>query len=191
MENSLPFRHQLSSLDGVATAVSELSLTESKTKSNDSMYDSEENMYNTNKTDDGIYKTGGITGNSGTKGRTRSKDSKRKKKTKGSQQTKNVDLQVEGDQDTSNLNKIDANDWKKWSKKNVIDWVFDVLKKNDFENNEIESFIQNTFKKLHVNGKVLLVLKKHESSLKDFEQKIQNVSFGISVVLMNEIKELK
>ena len=31
LENSLPFRHQLSSLDGVAaTAVSELSLTESK-----------------------------------------------------------------------------------------------------------------------------------------------------------------
>ena len=62
---------------------------------------------------------------------------------------------------------------------------------NSFENNEIDLFLQNTFNKLNITGKILEKLKTSDDFWKKFEAQItKNGSFGMSVAIASAIQSL-
>ena len=89
------------------------------------------------------------------------------------------------------INELKVNNWKEWNKQEVIEWIEMILKENNFENDEIKAFINETFVKLRITGKILLKLKTNDAFWKQFQTNIEPVSFGIWIALSSEILNLK
>ena len=100
--------------------------------------------------------------------------------------------QIEGlEASTGNAIEIRVDNWKEWNKQEVIEWIETILKENNFENDEIEAFISETFVKLRITGKILFKLKTNDALWNQFQNKIEPVSFGIWIALSSEILSLK
>ena len=100
--------------------------------------------------------------------------------------------QIEGlEENATNGIELKVDNWKEWNKQKVIEWIETILRENNFENDAIETFINRTFIKLEITGKILLKLKTNDSLWSQFQIKIESVSFGIWVALSSEILNLK
>ena len=103
----------------------------------------------------------------------------------------NVQQEVRDEKDNANSDADDVDmNWQTWDKEEVKQWIKNVLIENNFEENEVISFINDTFDKLNITGKILEKLKTNQHFWKQFEKQIENQSFGISIAVTSAINNL-
>ena len=87
-------------------------------------------------------------------------------------------------------NDIDVSNWETWNSKTFNKYVEQLLIENNYEKNEIDDLMNKVLINLNVTGKVLKKLKENDILWNQFQNKIENHSFGIWIVISQSLQKL-
>ena len=77
---------------------------------------------------------------------------------------------------------LDITNWSNWNNLEVTKWIRHILNKKKFDSKEINSFINNTFENLNINGGVLFELKNDVDLWNEFYNEMKNLKDHLVLV---------
>ena len=109
----------------------------------------------------------------------------------------NIELQIEGASAVEMLSAenvyvkgFNTINWEDWNANDVNKYIEHLLRLNNFAEKEIQDFVDKVLLKMKITGKILKKLKQSDILWNQFQQKIENHSFGIWVAIAESVEAL-
>ena len=99
------------------------------------------------------------------------------------------DLRFDNGQKTT-ISQYDTSNWEDWHADQVCKYVEYLLIENNYNQKDIDELMNQVLLKMKITGKVLKTLKENDALMKQFQNKIENHSFGIWIVIANALEQL-
>ena len=103
-----------------------------------------------------------------------------------------MQIEKEGKGANANVGEYDTRNWEDWNANQVckyIEYLY-LLIENNYDTQDIDDLMNEVLLKMKVTGKVLKTFKNNDILWNQFQNKIENHSFGIWIVIAHGLEQL-
>ena len=86
---------------------------------------------------------------------------------------------------------FDTSNWQDWTAEKVNEYIEYLLTESNYHKKDIDNLMNQVLLKMNITGKVLKTLKEDEELWIQFQNKIENHSFGIWIAISASLKKLQ